>query len=346
MKKEFMVAGISLALAFTVLFSGCVQKPSEKECTLSLCDCKCHAPDQTPEQLGGKICGINCLGEQGVTGCEHKDGKCIEKYLTEEDSKKIAEDYIKNAPTYEFDGFDLAHDKTITLRCPFCWQLVYEFECRHAGYGDRSGQVLAEVITDHRIYVTVDKGQIAGAVIDDKWDEKEQKYLDTGGEGCSGNSDCAREESKCADGVDPYHVCQDDKCTQLTFIADPCMMDHVCPKGMWNKLSKTLCFVYKKCNASGCDDNSDSTTDKCVDIGTKNEGCMYTIVRDSCRTDADCVPTECCHPSTCENKRFKEPCNVMCTMVCEGPIDCGAGSCACVDGKCAVKPGGNTTTIQ
>jgi hypothetical protein len=26
----------------------------------------------------------------------------------------------------------------------------------------------------------------------------------------------------------------------------------------------------------------------------------------------------------------------MCTMSCEGPIDCGAGSCGCVNGKCGI----------
>jgi len=348
MKKKLILAGIFLAISFTLLSPGCTQeKPAGNAtalCALSLCDCKCYPAGETPEKLKGKICGINCLGEHGLTGCEYKDSTCVETYLTEEDAKIMAEGYIINAPTYSFDGSDLAYEKTIGLRCKFCWQFVYVFTSRHAGYGDRTGQVLAEVITDHRIYATIESGQVTGATIDGIWDELAQKNIGT--EDCSGNSDCAKEESKCADGIDPYHVCQDDKCTQLTFVADPCMMDHVCPKGMWNRLSKTACFVYERCNASGCDDNSDSTLDKCVDVGTKNEGCMYTIVPDSCRTDADCVPTECCHPSACENKRFKEPCNVMCTMVCEGPIDCGAGSCACVGGRCAVKPGGNTTTIQ
>lgn len=28
----------------------------------------------------------------------------------------------------------------------------------------------------------------------------------------------------------------------------------------------------------------------------------------------------------------------MCTMSCEGPLDCGAGSCGCVNGTCSVVP--------
>ena len=58
----------------------------------------------------------------------------------------------------------------------------------------------------------------------------------------------------------------------------------------------------------------------------------------SCMTDDDCVPAQCCHPTTCTNKANKGVCNLMCTMSCEGPIDCGAGRCGCVNGKCSVVP--------
>jgi hypothetical protein len=58
----------------------------------------------------------------------------------------------------------------------------------------------------------------------------------------------------------------------------------------------------------------------------------------ACTTDADCVTAQCCHPTSCTSQLAKQPCNVMCTMSCEGPIDCGAGSCGCVNGKCSVVP--------
>jgi hypothetical protein len=57
-----------------------------------------------------------------------------------------------------------------------------------------------------------------------------------------------------------------------------------------------------------------------------------------CTSDADCVPAECCHPSGCTAAAAKQPCNLMCTMSCEGPLDCGAGSCGCVNKKCSVIP--------
>jgi hypothetical protein len=57
----------------------------------------------------------------------------------------------------------------------------------------------------------------------------------------------------------------------------------------------------------------------------------------SCSSAEGCVPAQCCHPTSCINKAAAPSCdNVMCTMSCEGPIDCGAGSCGCVNGKCGI----------
>jgi hypothetical protein len=58
----------------------------------------------------------------------------------------------------------------------------------------------------------------------------------------------------------------------------------------------------------------------------------------ACARNEDCVPAGCCHPSGCTNVLVKKPCNLMCTASCEGPLDCGAGSCGCVDGTCSVLP--------
>ena len=66
----------------------------------------------------------------------------------------------------------------------------------------------------------------------------------------------------------------------------------------------------------------------------------------SCTTDHECVPAQCCHPTSCTNKANKGVCNLMCTMSCEGPIDCGAGSCGCVNGKCSVVPSASSPFIS
>lgn len=59
----------------------------------------------------------------------------------------------------------------------------------------------------------------------------------------------------------------------------------------------------------------------------------------SCTSEADCVPAQCCHPASCTLKTAAPDCSAkICPASCEGPIDCGAGSCGCVAGKCAVVP--------
>jgi len=58
-----------------------------------------------------------------------------------------------------------------------------------------------------------------------------------------------------------------------------------------------------------------------------------------CTTDADCVPEQCCHPTSCINQAAKGACTLLCTNVCLGPIDCGVGHCSCIGGRCAAIPG-------
>jgi hypothetical protein len=90
--------------------------------------------------------------------------------VTEAESKEIARAFVENSSTYQFDGFDLAYNQTTVLRCPYCWIFAFDFASRHAGYGDRTGQVLAQVITPHTAEVTVINGTITSAVLDGQWD--------------------------------------------------------------------------------------------------------------------------------------------------------------------------------
>ncbi|MBN1762525.1 MAG: hypothetical protein JW878_05550 [Methanomicrobia archaeon] len=90
--------------------------------------------------------------------------------VTEAKSKELARTFVENSSTYQFDGFDLSYNQTIVLRCPYCWMFTFDFKSLHAGYGDRTGQVLAQVITPHHAEVTVINGTITGAVLDGQWD--------------------------------------------------------------------------------------------------------------------------------------------------------------------------------
>jgi hypothetical protein len=52
--------------------------------------------------------------------------------------------------------------------------LTYNFTSSHAGYGNRTDKVTAEVITHHTIQVMIIDGNVVSAVIDEKWDEMGQ----------------------------------------------------------------------------------------------------------------------------------------------------------------------------
>ncbi len=97
---------------------------------------------------------------------------------TVEESRIIAENFIMNSPTYKFDGFDLRYVETQTMRCPYCWGFVFEFQSRHAGYGGRTGKILLQVITEHKARVVVDHGKVISAILDEKWSELNQGFLD------------------------------------------------------------------------------------------------------------------------------------------------------------------------
>jgi hypothetical protein len=88
------------------------------------------------------------------------------------ESEKAARDFVLNSPTYHFDGFNLELKSSQPLYCgDDCWEFTYTFQSRHAGFGNREGLVLAQVITPHQIIVTLRSGQITEAVTDGKFAE-------------------------------------------------------------------------------------------------------------------------------------------------------------------------------
>ena len=94
--------------------------------------------------------------------------------FTEQSAVKTATRFLSEAPTYSWDGVEgsiRVLDSYKTQTPDAVWTVVIEFTCAHAGYGDRSGQTVATVVTDHVITITVEDGSVVDAVIDDVWDE-------------------------------------------------------------------------------------------------------------------------------------------------------------------------------
>ncbi|MBI4257915.1 MAG: hypothetical protein HY619_03075, partial [Thaumarchaeota archaeon] len=55
--------------------------------------------------------------------------------------------------------------------------ITITFDSRQAGYGDREGGFLAQVITPHTAVVRVVSDNVVSAVLDGQWDELKQEFI-------------------------------------------------------------------------------------------------------------------------------------------------------------------------
>jgi len=98
-----------------------------------------------------------------------------------ERAEQIAKEFIVQAPTFKFDGL-IETVNIIETRIlesfPVQYIVLIEFESRHTGYGDRTGQFLPQVITSHHAEIKVVNDNVLSAILDDQWDEINQKQLD------------------------------------------------------------------------------------------------------------------------------------------------------------------------
>lgn len=100
------------------------------------------------------------------------------KEYTEEESLEIARKFVSKSPTYTYDGEGLRHTETQKGGCDSCWVFTFTFTSRSAGYGDRTGQMVAQVITPHTAGVTVEYGKVTRAVLDEQWDMIDQEMVE------------------------------------------------------------------------------------------------------------------------------------------------------------------------
>ncbi len=100
--------------------------------------------------------------------------------IGEEEARQIAREFVIDSPTFAFDGILATLELAETLHPDIenAWTFVFRFESAHAGYGDRTGQMLAEVITPHEAHVTVENGEVVSALMDEKWDMLSQRLVE------------------------------------------------------------------------------------------------------------------------------------------------------------------------
>jgi hypothetical protein len=97
----------------------------------------------------------------------------------EDERKEIASEWIMNAPTYSFDGSDLElKSYQVSEDNPAEAMLNYTFISSHGGYGNRSGQMVTQVITEHSIELVLYNRNVNSAIIDGVWDEMNHVMLE------------------------------------------------------------------------------------------------------------------------------------------------------------------------
>ena len=96
------------------------------------------------------------------------------------DIEQIALDFLRNGATFGFDGVEDSieiQDYYILESYPEKHVVVIAFDCTHAGYGDREGTFIAQVVTSHVIRITIVEGEVISATIDEAWDELNQEQI-------------------------------------------------------------------------------------------------------------------------------------------------------------------------
>ncbi len=117
----------------------------------------------------------------------YKEGEAVkvsDLEFTDYETKAIllAKSWVETkSPTFLYDGMDLKFVESRGLDlvgCENCYEVDFTFDSRHAGYGDREGEMLAQVITPHEITLVVNGDSVESAVTDQVFDEMEGEFIE------------------------------------------------------------------------------------------------------------------------------------------------------------------------
>ncbi|HSF27998.1 MAG TPA: hypothetical protein VLA53_03105 [Nitrosopumilaceae archaeon] len=96
------------------------------------------------------------------------------------DALGVAQRFIVTSPTFAFDGDINTLDTEYvgaTKSLPPQYMIRIAFDSAHGGFGNREGQILTQVITPHKMDITVSEGTVISAVTDEVWDELNNQYV-------------------------------------------------------------------------------------------------------------------------------------------------------------------------
>jgi hypothetical protein len=94
--------------------------------------------------------------------------------VLQNDKLAFAKQFVMDDATFRFDG--MAETLAGTMD-DVSGTATVDFTSRHAGYGNRTGMMLAEVLTPHTAVIRISGNQITSAVMDNTWDMIAQKNV-------------------------------------------------------------------------------------------------------------------------------------------------------------------------
>lgn len=104
--------------------------------------------------------------------------------FTKDSAIRAASDFVSNDATYTYDGMqgtlkmDARKVELETYPPQEAYLVTAEFTSAHAGYGDRSGMMTAEVLTSHTCAITITPDhKVTSAVMDGQWDMLKQQMI-------------------------------------------------------------------------------------------------------------------------------------------------------------------------
>ena len=121
---------------------------------------------------------VACVKPTSVYPLLQRGWASQEKTDTAAMSLDVATWFVKSSPTFDFDGMEeTLKIEVVAVResYPEQYEIEATYSSRHAGYGDRTDMVLAQVITLHTLNMVVSSGNVVSAIIDEEWDELNQK---------------------------------------------------------------------------------------------------------------------------------------------------------------------------
>ncbi len=198
-----------------------------------------------------------------LVGCNGEPLANIDLFTAEE-AKIIGEEFIKNAPTFAHDGYGLEMTQSLGTHSTF--HVTFHFTSKYEGYGDRSAKKQRIGPVEHEAVLTITKGKVTAAVLDDAWDMHTQKFSQTSvficpqdAKECEGGSFVSRDPSNNCE----FSLCPDEEGYQApkSYCRPNQRQNTACYEGY-----SPVCGYFKEsCGSVPCTENFDNDCLACSD---------------------------------------------------------------------------------